>query len=119
MRVVMDERAEDLVAVASVFGSVEDVLVPEIVERARPRHHRFPRMGDDQIEELAIFTFDAAGVPAAKSPEPPLFELELPPHRLQIERRHLRPLLVHCWPPRGDWLVLCKHCGGSGTARRL
>lgn len=54
MRIVVNESAEDFLAVRTVAARVENVLMPELVEIIRPRHHDSIRTLRKQIQESAV-----------------------------------------------------------------
>ena len=55
MRIVMNESAHDALTIARVFGGVQNVLMPEIIQVLRPGNDRLARVRRDEKEKLAIF----------------------------------------------------------------
>lgn len=62
MRVVMDELAEDVLAVLLILAGIENVFVPHIVDVLSPRHDRLIGIAGNQVQESPVFGFDLVGV---------------------------------------------------------
>jgi hypothetical protein len=52
----MNELAEHTLTIFLVFLCVQDVFVPQIIQRLTPWHNRLLWIGQNQIKELAIFS---------------------------------------------------------------
>ena len=82
----MNKSSQDCVAVLSVLGRIQNMLVPEIIEVARPRHDRLLGIADNEVKKLPIFSLHAHGV-FADAPPPPFLESEFLPDRVKIDPR--------------------------------
>lgn len=91
---MLDESTPDRFAVAGVFGGVEDVLMPEVIEFLGPRDDRLAGVGRDQVEELAILLFQLVGA-VAQPPPPSLLAEQAVLYRLQVEGHDALPFCVH------------------------
>ena len=94
MWVVMDEPAQERVAIPGVFCRIQNVLMPKIVEVMRPGHNGFPGIGCDKIQELTIFRLHAIRAPA-NAPPPTLLEGEFLPDAVKIQRLDFFPDCIH------------------------
>lgn len=84
MWIVMNEFAEQKLAISLVLQSIQNVLMPEIVQVLRPRDDRSTSVVGDQKQELPILFFNLIGT--VIDPPPEAFSgAELLLHRGEIQ----------------------------------